>query len=149
MGVELIGIDLAKNVFHLHGTDRFGHEVMKKRVFRDGLLAELSNRHQCRVVMEACAGSNYWSRRTSELGHEVSSIAPQYVKPYVQRNKNDWKDAEAIGVAARQPHMKYVPRRSIEQQDLQNLHRIRERMVKAGTDESLTRLEDFYLVPAS
>jgi transposase len=133
MELKLIGIDLAKEVFHLHGTDGQGREMMRKRVYRSDMLATFRNLTACRVVMESCAGSNYWARELEKLGHQVQLIAPQYVKPYVQRNKNDSKDAEAICTAARQPHMRYVPRRSIEQQDLQNLHRIRERMVKART----------------
>lgn len=83
--------------------------------------------------MEACGGANYWAREFEKLGHEVSLIAPQYVKPFVQRNKTDWKDAEAITIAARQSHMRYVPKRDEGQQDLQNIHRVRERLVKART----------------
>lgn len=133
MTLQLIGIDLAKNVFHLHGVDGTGREVFRKRVYRDELLASLRAVNPCKVVMEACGGANYWARSIESLGHQPQLIAPQYVKPFVQRNKTDWKDAEAICVAARQPHMRFVPRKSVEQQDVQNLHRVRQRLVTART----------------
>jgi len=133
MTLQLIGIDLAKNVFHLHGVDGSGREVFRKRVYRDELLESLRGVTPCRVVMEACGGANYWARSIESLGHKPQLIAPQYVKPFVQRNKTDWKDAEAICTAARQPHMRFVPRKSIEQQDVQNLHRVRQRLVTART----------------
>lgn len=133
MTLQLIGIDLAKNVFHLHGVDGNGREVFRKRVYRDELLESLRAVSPCKVVMEACGGANHWARSIENLGHTPQLIAPQYVKPFVQRNKTDWKDAEAICVAARQPHMRFVPRKSVEQQDVQNLHRVRQRLVTART----------------
>ena len=133
MTLQLIGIDLAKNVFHLHGVDGAGREVFRKKVYRAELLESLRNKPNCRVVMEACGGSQHWARSIEALGHTPELIAPQYVKPFVQRNKTDWKDAEAICTAARQPHMRYVPRRSVAQQDIQNLHRIRQRLVTGRT----------------
>lgn len=133
MSINIIGIDLAKEVFHLHGVDSQGRPLMKLRVYRDEVIHKLACMKPCRVVMEACSGSNYWAREIEKHGHNVQLIAPQYVKPFVLRNKNDWKDAEAITVAARQPTMRYVPRRNVEQQDLQSLHRIRERLVSART----------------
>ena len=133
MALELVGIDLAKNVFHLHGMDGAGREVLRRRVCRGELLSVMREMKGCRVVMESCAGSNYWAREIEKLGHTVQLIAPHYVKPYVQRNKTDFKDAEAICVAARQPTMRYVPRKSIEQQDVQSVHRVRERLVRART----------------
>lgn len=133
MTLQLIGIDLAKNVFHLHGVDGNGREVFRKRVYRDELLESLRAVSPCKVVMEACGGANHWARSIENLGHTPQLIAPQYVKPFVQRNKTDWKDAEAICVAARQPHMRFVPRKSVEQQDMQNLHRVRQRLVTART----------------
>jgi len=133
MSLQLIGIDLAKNVFHLHGVDGNGREVFRERVYRAELIQTLSQLSPCKVVMEACSGSNYWARSIEALGHTPLLIAPQYVKPFVQRNKTDWKDAEAICTAARQPHMRFVPRKSVEQQDIQNLHRVRQRLVSART----------------
>ena len=133
MTLQLIGIDLAKNVFHLHGVDGNGREVFRKRLYRDEFLCSLREISPCKVVMEACGGANYWARALEDMGHKPQLIAPQYVKPFVQRNKTDWKDAEAICTAARQPHMRFVPRKSIEQQDVQNLHRIRQRLVGART----------------
>jgi len=85
------------------------------------------------VVMEACGGANYWAREIIALGHEVKLIAPQYVKPYVKGNKNDYNDAEAIAEAAQRPNMRFVPIKSIEQQDIQNFHRQRERIKKERT----------------
>lgn len=133
MTISLLGIDLAKDVFHIHGVDKFGREVVKKRVYRSDLLDFVSRLPSTRIVLEACGGSNYWSREFEKFGHRVELIAPQYVKPFVKRNKNDWKDAEAICTAASQSNMRYVPKRSEHQQDIQNLHRIRQRLVKSRT----------------
>lgn len=130
MTLSLLGIDLAKNVFHFWGVDAHGRRVYQKKAWRSDVLVVAANLPKCRVVMEACGGANYWAREFEKLGHKVELIAPQYVKPFVQRNKNDWKDAEAITVAARQPHMRYVPKRDEGQQDI---HRVRERLVKART----------------
>jgi transposase len=84
MTLQLIGIDLAKNVFHLHGVDGTGREVFRKRVYRDELLASLRAVNPCKVVMESCGGSNYWARAIESLGHQTQLIAPQYVKPFVR-----------------------------------------------------------------
>lgn len=133
MNIALVGIDLAKNIFHIHAVDENGREVLRKRLYRDEMKEFFANLPKTRVVMEACGSSNYWAREIDALGHKTELIAPQYVKPFVQRNKTDSKDAEAICVAARQPKMRYVPKRSAAQQDVQNLHRIRQRFVKART----------------
>ncbi len=87
----------------------------------------------CLVAMEACGGAHYWAREIRALGHEVKLIAPQYVKPYVKGNKNDYNDAEAIAEAAQRPNMRFVPLKSVEQQDIQNFHRQRERLKKERT----------------
>lgn len=133
MNISLLGIDLAKKVFYMHGVDGRGQARIVKRVSRASLLGEISSIKPCRIVMEACGGSNYWAREFERYGHRVELISPQYVKPFVKRGKSDKKDAEAITIAASQPTMRYVPRRTEEQQDIQNLHRIRERLVKART----------------
>lgn len=133
MNPKILGIDIAKSVFHIHAVDGRGKELFHKKVYRSDLLRVVANIPACRVVLEACGSSNYWAREFEKHGHQVDLIAPQYVKPFVQRNKNDWKDAEAICVASQQPHMRYVPKKSSEQQDIQNLHRVRERLVRSRT----------------
>src|SRR4029434_352534 len=85
------------------------------------------------VGMEACGGAHYWARQLREQGHEVKLMAPQYVKPYVKTNKNDMRDAEAIAEAVTRPSMHFVPIKSVAQQDIQALHRVRERLVGART----------------
>jgi len=133
MNIETLGIDIAKNVFQLHGVNRAGHVVLKRRVMRDQLIAVLARIKPCTIAVEACTGAFYWQRKFEALGHQVRIISPQYVKPFVRRQKNDGNDAEAICVAARQPHMRFVPTKSIEQQDIQALHRARQRMVNHRT----------------
>lgn len=124
--IKLLGIDLAKMVFQLHGTDRHNKVVLRKRLRRAELLAFMGQLPACRVVMEACGSAHYWARQFQALGHRVQLIAPQHVKPYVRGNKNDRHDARAICAAAQEPTMIYVAIKSIEQQDIQALHRIRE-----------------------
>jgi len=131
--VTLLGIDIAKNVFQLHGTDEKGKIVLRKKIKRTKLLAFIANLPACRIAMEACSGANYWARCFKQLGHLVELISPQFVKPFVKTNKNDPNDAEAINEAASRPSMRFVTPKSIEQQDIQNLHRIRSRLVKQRT----------------
>ena len=133
MNIQTIGIDIAKNVFQLHGVNRSGHVVLKRRVMRDQLLTVLAQIDPSTVVVEACTGAFYWARKFEALGHEVKIISPQYVKPFVRRQKNDGNDAEAICTAARQPHIPFVPKKTVEQQDIQALHRARQRMVNHRT----------------
>ena len=120
-------------MFQLHGVDRNGRVVLKRRVVRDQLLQTMARIDPCTVVVEACTGAFYWARKFEVLGHQVKIISPQYVKPFVRRQKNDGNDAEAICVAARQPHIPFVPKKTIEQQDIQALHRARQRMVNHRT----------------
>ena len=127
MTTAFMGIDLAKNVFQLHGVDAQGNAVFKKRVRRERLLAELAEVPACHIGVEACTGAFYWQRQFEALGHTVKVIAPQYVKPFVKHQKNDRNDAEAICTALMQPNMKFVPPKSEEQQDIQALHRARRR----------------------
>ena len=133
MTIEILGIDIAKNVFQLHGVNRNGRIVLRRRVMRDQLLAVLTQIEPCTVVVEACTGAFYWQRKFEALGHWVKIISPQYVKPFVRRQKNDGNDAEAICTAARQPHIPFVPTKTVEQQDIQALHRARQRMVNHRT----------------
>ena len=133
MTIETLGIDIAKNVFQLHGVNRNGKPVLKRRVMRDQLIEVLTQIEPCTVVLEACTGAFYWARKFEFVGHQVKIISPQYVKPFVRRQKNDGNDAEAICTTARQPHIPLVPKKSIEQQDIQALHRARQRMVNHRT----------------
>lgn len=133
MEVEFVGIDLAKNVFQLHGEDAEGHLVLQRRVRRDRLMAEVEALSPCTIAIEACTGAFYWQRRFEAAGHRVRIIAPQYVKPFVPRQKNDRNDAAAICRAVRQPGMKFVPGKTLEQQDIQALHRGRQRLVNHRT----------------
>src|SRR3712207_2212120 len=133
MTIETLGIDIAKNVFQLHGVNRNGRVVLQRRVMRDQLLPAVAQIGRCTVVLEACTGAFWWARKFEALGHEVKIISPQYVKPFVRRQKNDGNDAEAICTAARQPHIPLVPKKSAEQQDVQALHRARQRMVNHRT----------------
>ena len=133
MKITTIGLDIAKSVFHLFAVNKMGRYVKKKQLKRKQVLPYLSRLEPCVIAMEACGGANYWAREMKDLGHEVKLIAPQYVKPYVKGNKNDYNDAEAIAEAAQRPTMRFVPIKSVEQQDIQNLHRQRERIKKART----------------
>lgn len=133
MTVAFIGIDLAKNVFQLHGANADGQALLKRRIRREGLLAEVAELEPCVIGVEACAGAFYWQRQFEALGHRVKVIAPQYVKPFVKHQKNDQNDAEAICTALMLPNMKFVPTKSEEQQDIQALHRARRRLVNHRT----------------
>ena len=129
MNVKYLGIDLAKNVFQLCGMSRGGAVVLSKRLRRKQLLAFIANVPPCTIGIEACGGAYYWHRQFESLGHTVKIISPQFVKPFVKGQKNDGNDAEAIAIALRQPTMRFVPPRSEEQQDMQALHRARQRLV--------------------
>jgi transposase len=133
MKITTIGIDIAKSVFHVFAVNKMGTLVKKKQLKRKELLAFIAQLEPCRIALEACAGAHHWAREFTKLGHEVKLIAPQYVKPYVKGNKNDYNDAEAIAEAAQRPNMRFVPIKTQEQQDIQALHRLRERTVKERT----------------
>lgn len=131
--VSVLGIDLSKMSFQLHGEDGKGQVLIKKKLNRTKLLPFIANLPPCLIAIEACGGAHYWCRKFTELGHNVRIIAPQFVKPYVKSNKNDAADAEAICEAARRPNMRFVPTKSLEQQDIQSLHRIRSQAVARRT----------------
>lgn len=131
--IRVIGIDLAKSVFHLHGVGSEGHVVMRKKLSRSRLLAFMANLPASLVGMEACGGAHDWARRLMSMGHDVRLISPQFVKPYVKSNKNDSADAEAICEAVQRPGMRFVPIKSISQQDIQSLHRARSLAVSHRT----------------
>jgi transposase len=130
MKIVRIGIDLAKNIFHLHGVDEHGKRVFSKQLKRKQVLPYLANIPECEIGMEACGGSHYWARSIMKLGHKVKMMAPQYVKPYVAGNKNDANDAAGICEAMSRPHMRFVEVKTVEQQDMALLHRIRSRAVR-------------------
>ena len=136
MNITTLGIDLAKNVFQLHGTDGRGQVVLRRTLRRNKLVEFMVNLSPCKIVMEACGGANFWARKFVECGHEVNLISPQFAKPFVQRNKNDYRDAEAIVEAASRPNMRYVSPKTVEQQDMQSLLRIREGSLKMRTQMS-------------
>jgi len=131
--VKVLGVDLAKNVFQIHGNDGSGHKIFSKRVKRKNLLRALAKLPPCLVGLEACGGAHYWAREISALGHDARLMSPKYVKPYVTANKNDANDADAIAEAVTRPRTKFVPAKSIEQQELQAIHRIREQQIKQRT----------------
>lgn len=133
MKITLLGIDIAKNVFELCGVDKTGRTVFRKSVYRSELLKVISQLPACTIAMEACASSHYWARQFQNLGHEVKLISPQFVKPFVKSNKNDVNDAEAITEAASRPNMRFVPIKQTIQQDIQSLHRMRQRNVRNRT----------------
>lgn len=114
--ITLLGIDLAKDVFQLHGVNEHGKKILGKKVKRSELPTLIANLASCKIVMEACGSSNYWSRKFMSYGHEVFQISPRHVKPFVQGNKNDKNDARAIVIAAQQDNMPTVPIKTIEQQ---------------------------------
>ena len=133
MKVHVLGIDLAKNVFQLHGVDRKGRPLLVRRLGREQLLMVLGELEPCLIGIEASMGAFYWQRQFEKLGHTVRIMAPQYVKPFVRRQKNDTNDAEAICTAVQQPNMRFVPKKTLEQQDIQALHRARQRLVNHRT----------------
>ncbi len=135
MKLSRIGIDLAKNVFQIHGVDRHGKTMWKRRLKRNQWLQAVSDKAGpgCVMGMEACAGAHHWARQLQSRGYSVRLIPPQYVKPYVKSNKNDANDAEAICEAMSRPNMRFVAVKSVEQQDIQATHRIRAELMTQRT----------------
>ena len=134
--IKVLGIDLAKNVFQLHGADNNGKGVLRKRLGREKLVEFMANLSPCLVGVEACGGAHYWARLFGEMGHTVKMMSPQFVKPYVKSNKNDAKDAEAISEAVTRPTMRFVPIKNMAQQDVLLLHRAKELAVKQRTAQA-------------
>jgi transposase len=128
MTVKILAIDLGKQSFHLHCIDTDG-VVISKKVSRTKLIEVVDNLAPATIAMEACASAHYWGRRWLAAGREVRLINPRFVKPFVKGSKNDAVDAEAIFEAASRPTMRFVPVKSTAQQDLQSLHRARERLI--------------------
>lgn len=131
--ISTIGLDLAKQVFHAHGADASGAPLFSRRISRQKLIEFFASQPRCTVAMEACAGAHHWSRELQRLGHDVRLIAPNYVKPYVKRQKNDAADAAAICEAAQRPTMRFVPVKSEEQQASAAVFRARDLVVRQRT----------------
>jgi transposase len=131
--VKVVGIDLAKRSFHVYGVDERGQRVIRKTFTRARLREFMAHLPACAVAMEACGSAHYWARLFRTDGHEVRLIAPQFVKPFVKSNKNDAVDAEAICEAAQRPTMRFVAVKTVEQQDIQAIHRMRSLVVEWRT----------------
>jgi transposase len=131
--VSMIGLDLAKNVFQVHGAAASGAVILRKKLRRDQVLRFFAAQAACTVAMEACASSHYWAREIAKLGHKVRLIAPNYVKPFVKRQKNDAADAEAICEAAQRPTMRFVAVKSDQQQAAAMVFRARDLLVRQRT----------------
>lgn len=131
--VATIGLDIAKQVFQVHGADKSGRQVLRRKLKRGEVSRFFSEIPPCLIGIEASGSAHHWARLLGGFGHTVRLMAPQFVKPYVKSQKNDANDAEAICEAVTRPHMRFVPQKSIEQQDLQCLHRVRSRLVGCRT----------------
>ncbi|MBD2816673.1 IS110 family transposase [Xenorhabdus sp. Flor] len=128
--ITLIGIDLGKHAFHIHCQDKSGKALLRKKFTRNKLMEFLAGCPSATVVMEACAGAHFMARRITDFGHEAKLISPQFVRPFVKSNKNDFVDAEAICEAASRPSMRFVQPRTEAQQAMRALHRVRESLVR-------------------
>jgi transposase len=133
MNITTIGLDLAKSVFQVHGTDDRGKTLLTKALRRSQMTQFFAQLRPCLIGMEACGSAHFWARKLTELGHTVKLMAPQFVKPYVKTNKNDARDAEAICEAVGRPNMRFVAIKTPEQQALLALHRARQGLVRART----------------
>jgi transposase len=130
-----IGVDLAKNVYQVHGVDKSEKGAWQRRLKRDNWVKALMEKAEpgCEIGMEACSGAHYWARLLQDKGYKVKLIAPQFVKPYVKSNKNDARDAEAICEAMSRPSMRFVSIKTIGQQDIQAIHRVRSELISHRT----------------
>jgi len=144
MKIIRVGVDLAKNVFQVHGVDRNEKPVWKRKLSREEWLKVLLEKIEpgCEIGMEACGGAHHWARKLEAHGYTVKLIAPQFVKPYVKSNKSDANDAEAICEAMSRPNMRLVSVKTVDQQDVQAVHRVRaelmeQRIAKANQIRSL------------
>jgi transposase len=133
MQVTTVGLDIAKNVFQVHGVDARGRVGLRKRLARAKVLAFFANLPRCLSGLEACGGAHHWARELTRLGHEVRLMPPQYVKAYVKTNKHDAADAEACCEAVQRPGMRFVPVKSAAQQATLMVHRVRDRLISQRT----------------
>jgi transposase len=129
MKVTRMGVDLAKQVFQVHGVNRHGNVVIRKQLTRGEMRGFFAQLPACLIGMEACASAHYWARELSQFGHTVRLIAPQFVRPSRKHLKNDGNDAEAICEAVSRPNMRFVPVKSVAQQAVLTVHRARELLV--------------------
>jgi transposase len=137
MKITTIGIDLAKNVFQVHGVDEHGRAVLRKQIKRAQVAQFFSNLPSCLIGMEACGSAHHWARKLQTLGHTVKLMAPQFVKPYVKTNKSDARDAEAICEAVARPNMRFVPIKTVEQQALLAVHRVRQALCRRAQRKAI------------
>ncbi|OTP74886.1 IS110 family transposase [Caballeronia sordidicola] len=142
--VTLVGIDLGKHTFHLHGQNKKGKGLFRKKLNRKQMIEFFATFHACTVVMEACAGAHHLARKLASFGHQVKLISPQFVRPFVKSNKNDFVDAEAICEAASRPAMRFVVPKTEARQVLSALHRVRESLVRDRT-KVVNQLHGFLL----
>jgi transposase len=133
MQATTIGLDIAKSVFQVHGVDRHGKIVLRKRLTRARVLEFFANLPRCVIGLEACGGAHHWARELARLGHDARLMPPQYVKAYVKTNKHDAADAEACCEAVQRPSMRFVPVKTEAQQALLMLHRVRDQLVGQRT----------------
>jgi transposase len=138
MKITRVGVDLAKSVLQVHGVDRWGQVVWKRQLKRSGWLKILTEKVEpgCEIGMEACSGAHHWARELERRGYRVKLIPPQFVKPYVKSQKNDATDAEAICEAMSRPGMRTVAIKTLEQQDIQAIHRVRSSLIGRRTAQA-------------
>jgi transposase len=131
--ISTVGLDIAKQVFQVHGIDASGSVVVRRKLCRDDVASFFEGLPPCLIGIEACPTGHHWARRLIALGHEVRLTPASYVKPYVKRQKNDATDAEAICEAVTRPTMRFVPAKGVEQQSVLMLHRVREILIRQRT----------------
>lgn len=133
MNIKTIGLDIAKTIFHLICLDQYGNQLFKKKLRRGQLLSYFANLEPCIIAIEGCASSYYWQRELTKLGHTVKLLPAQHVKAHLRGNKNDYNDALAIAEASRVPTMREVTPKTIDQQSMQALHRLRDKAIRERT----------------
>ena len=133
MNTTPIGLDIAKSYFQVHGVDAHGKTTLQRQLRRAQVVTFFANMPACLIGIEACGGAHHWARKLAELGHQVKLMPPQFVKAYVKTNKNDARDAEAICEAVTRPNMRFVAVKTVAQQELLMLHRVRQRLVVERT----------------